>query len=90
MENMELLKAMQEMMDAYQAEMLAAIRASYEKMVARLEARLDAHHERVMTCIGKMEATAWEADSAELESLAEHREVPKEHSTVKSSGALKK
>jgi hypothetical protein len=39
---MELLKAMQEMMDAYQAKMLVAIRVSYEKMTARLEAKLDA------------------------------------------------
>jgi predicted site-specific integrase-resolvase len=41
MENMELFEAMQEMMDAYQAKMLAKMEAGYEKMTARLEAELE-------------------------------------------------
>jgi hypothetical protein len=39
MENMEFLKAMQEMMDAYQAEM----KADLQEMTARLEAKMDAN-----------------------------------------------
>jgi uncharacterized membrane protein (DUF106 family) len=44
---MELLKAMQEMMDAYQAKILAA---------------MDANHKEMVACLGKTEARDLEAN----------------------------
>jgi hypothetical protein len=56
-------------------------------------AKLDAHHERVMAgmdsqleklevCLGKTEVADLEANSEEIESEAEHEEVPKEEAAV--------
>lgn len=69
MENRELLKAMQEVTDAYQAKMDAA----QEKMMAKLNAQ----DERIMPCIGKTEATNLMANPEQMQSGAEHREDPK-------------
>jgi hypothetical protein len=41
MENMELLKAMQEMMDSYKVKMKAEMKADREKMMAGMEAKMD-------------------------------------------------
>jgi hypothetical protein len=60
--------------------------ANYEEMMAKL----DAHHERMMACLGRTEGTDLEANPVETQSEAVHRTVPKDHAVVKSSGALKK
>jgi hypothetical protein len=73
---------LQEQMDAYQAKIDTA---HEERMV-----KLDAHHERIMSCLGKMEATDLKANPEEMQSEVEHREVPKEEAAVKFSGAWKK
>jgi hypothetical protein len=49
-----------------------------------------ANQERMMTYLGKTENTALEANSEELEILAEHRKVPKENAAVKPVGGLRK
>jgi hypothetical protein len=76
-------------------------------MMARLEVKLDARHERMMvrmdsklekikamreTCLGKTEACleSMEPTSLEIESGSELQEVPKEEATVKTVRALKK
>jgi hypothetical protein len=54
---------------------------------------MEAHHERMMTktdsqlekmkaCLGKTEAADLEANPEEIESEAEHEEVPKEEAAV--------
>jgi hypothetical protein len=53
-------------------------------------AKIDAHHEGMMACLGKAEATDLEANPEKMQSEAMHREVPKEEAAAKSSGALKK
>jgi hypothetical protein len=75
------------------ARMEARIEADNEKFeVLRdtLVSRMYAHQERTMTCLVKTEVTALEANSVELESAVEHREVPKEHAIVKPVGGLTK
>jgi hypothetical protein len=57
--------------------MKAQLDASHKKM-----AMLDVHHERIITSIGKTEATDFKANPKELESVTEHREVPNEDATV--------
>jgi hypothetical protein len=52
--------------------------------------KLHAHHERMMACLGKTEAMDLEANPEEMQSEAEHLEVPKEEAAVKSSGIPKK
>jgi hypothetical protein len=42
------------------------LKASYEKMTARLEAKLDTHHERMIAYLGKRESRALEVDSMEI------------------------
>jgi hypothetical protein len=94
------MKAMQENMDANQSEMKAnreerkaGMKANRKEMRTghkEMMAKLDAHHERMMACLGKTEATDLEANPEDMESGAEHREVPKEEAAAKSSGALKK
>jgi hypothetical protein len=81
------------------AEIKAEIRTNQAKTDATLQelkaGKFDAHHKRMMArmdsqlqkmeaCLGKMEATE------ELESEAEHEEVPKEEAAVETFGALKK
>jgi hypothetical protein len=46
----------------------AEMKAGYEQTTARLKAKLDAHHERMMACLGKTEATDLEASPEEMES----------------------
>jgi hypothetical protein len=70
---MELLKAMQEMMDAYEEKMLAAMDANSREMMAKL----DVHHARTMACLGKTEATDLEANPENMESRTKHREAPR-------------
>jgi hypothetical protein len=53
-------------------------------------AKLDAHHERMMACLGKSEDMDFEANPEEIKSVAEHQEVTVEEAAVKSLGALKK
>jgi hypothetical protein len=53
-------------------------------------AKLDAHHERMVACLGKMEAMDVVANPEEIQSKVEHWEVPNKEAAVKSSGALKK
>jgi hypothetical protein len=57
---------------------------NFEVLQGTLVSQMDNHRERTMTCLGKTEATALEANSAEFESGAEHREIPKEGTAVKS------
>lgn len=61
-------------------------------MHKRMMAKLDAHHERTMACQETTEAHLEfkEPTSVGMEYDAEHWEVPKEETTVKSSGAMKK
>jgi hypothetical protein len=66
--------------------MMAEMRTGHEEMMAML----DDHHEMMMACLGKMEATDFKANPEEVKSESEHWEVPKEEDTGKSSGALKK
>jgi hypothetical protein len=61
-------------MDPFQARM----GAGHEEMMAKL----DAHHEMKMACLKKTEATDFEANLEDMESGAEHREVPEEHAAV--------
>jgi non-ribosomal peptide synthetase component E (peptide arylation enzyme) len=56
-------------MDAHQAKM----DADNEEMMVKL----NAEHERIMSCLGKTEATNFKANPEEMQSEAEHREVPK-------------
>jgi hypothetical protein len=58
--------------------------------MASLISWVDAQQERMMACLGRMEAMDLEANPEEKESEAEHREVPKEDEAVKPVGALKK
>jgi hypothetical protein len=59
-------------------------------MKASLVSWLDAHHESMMACLGKMEATNLEANPEEMQSKVVHREVPKEDAAVKTGRALNK
>jgi hypothetical protein len=61
-------------------EMLAEMKVIQERMMVKLDTRkaeLDGHHERMMACLGKPEATELKAKPEENESAAEHQEVPK-------------
>jgi hypothetical protein len=51
----------------------------FEELRDTLVSRMDAHRERMTACLGEMEVTTLEANSAELESVAESREGPKVH-----------
>jgi hypothetical protein len=51
---------------------------------------LNAHHERMMACLGKMEAADLKVNLEEIESEAEHWDVLKEVAAVKSLGTTKK
>jgi hypothetical protein len=94
---------MEQMIARLLAKMKAKMKAGLEKMTARLEAKIggnhkklmvtmEASHERMLSCLEKMEACREcnKPISEEMECEAEHREVPKEHAAVKPFGALKK
>jgi hypothetical protein len=54
--NVELLRGMEEMMDAYQEKMDTKRKVGREEMLAKKDAmldKLDGHHERMMACLGK-------------------------------------
>jgi hypothetical protein len=53
-------------------------------------ARMDSHLEKMEACLGKTEATDFEANPEEIESEAVHEEVPKEGAAIKTVRALKK
>jgi hypothetical protein len=72
--------------EANQAKMDVNPKEMKEEMLAKMEI----NQERMMACLGKMEATNLEANPEEIESVAVHEEVPKQETTVKSFGALKK
>jgi uncharacterized membrane protein (DUF106 family) len=54
MENVELVKAMQEMMDVYQAKMKAEMRADREEMMQRMEATMDGRQEEMKTQLASL------------------------------------
>jgi hypothetical protein len=88
-----LMKVMQQKTDANLKEIKEEIRtnqaraeANHEKMMAKL----DAHHEIILACLGKTEAMDLEANPEEMQFVVEHWEVPKEHATVKSVGGPRK
>jgi hypothetical protein len=58
--------------------------------MASLVSRRDAHEEGMMACLGKMEVMDLKANPEEIQSEAEHQEVPKEQATVKPVGGLRK
>jgi hypothetical protein len=55
-------------------------------------ATLDAHHKRIMACLGQMEATTEKTvpDPEMMQSVEEHQEVPREDAAVKSVKGRKK
>jgi hypothetical protein len=67
--------------------MKVQMKASYEEMTARLKAKMDSHHEKFMMIIkaSKEKTQAMreacleseEPTSKEMQSIAEHEEVPK-------------
>jgi hypothetical protein len=79
---LELLKPLHQKLDAMQEEMTA----SHKEIMAKL----DAHHEKIMACLGKTETTDLEANPEEMKSEEVHREVSKEDAVMKSSEAPKK
>jgi tRNA/tmRNA/rRNA uracil-C5-methylase (TrmA/RlmC/RlmD family) len=91
-----------EKMHANQAEMkanhakthanLREMRAGQELLKEEMLVKLDAHHERMMARMDSQleKATDLESNPEEIESKAEHKEVPKEEATVETLEALKK
>jgi hypothetical protein len=76
------MRAAQELL---KEEMLAKLDAHHEKMMARMDCQL----EKMEACLEKMEATDLEANPEEIESKADHEEVPKEEAAMETFGALK-
>jgi hypothetical protein len=75
--------------------------ANLKDMIEEMLAKLDAHHERMMSrmayqlgkmeaCLVKIEATDLEANPEGKDTAVEQQEVPKEEAVVKTVGALKK
>jgi hypothetical protein len=69
--------------------LLAEMKAIHEKTDAR-SIELDAQHERMMACLGKMETTNLKVNPGEMMPIAEHWELPKDDAVVKSCGAMMK
>jgi hypothetical protein len=59
-------------------------------MHEEMMAKLDAHHERLMACLGKTEAMDFEGNPKKIQPEVVHQKAPKEEATAKSSQALKK
>jgi hypothetical protein len=78
----EEMRACQELL---KEEMLGKLDAYHERMIARMDSWL----EQMEVCLGKMEATDFEANPEEKESEADHEEVPEEEAAVETFGALK-
>jgi hypothetical protein len=75
------------------AKMDANMKASQEEMkgqMASLVSQMDSQHEKMMAWLGRMEPMDLEANPEEMQSEAEHQEVPKEHAAVETSRALNK
>jgi hypothetical protein len=51
---------------------------------------LDAHHERIMTSLGKTEATNFKGNPDEVKSVTEHQEIPKGEAAVMPLGERRK
>jgi hypothetical protein len=83
---MELLKAMQEIMDAYQEETLAKMDANNEEIMAKMKA----WRKEMKAGREARNATDLEANPEEKVSEAVHEEVPKEQAAVKPVGGLRK
>jgi hypothetical protein len=90
----ELLKATQEMMDAYQAEMLATITAGHEETIAKMAARLkemeDGPNEMKASRGTEACLDSKSPNADEMQSRVERWEVPKKHATVKPARGVKK
>jgi hypothetical protein len=76
----ELLLSMQAKMDANQERMETNRKAYLEEMMAMV----DAYDERMMACLGKMEADTekTEPDPGMMQSIEERQEIPKGEATV--------
>jgi hypothetical protein len=77
--------------EAIQEEIIAEIDAHQERMRVSVNAwwkEMTACQEATEACLGKTEATNLLASPEEIESEVEHEEVPKEETSVKTSGAL--
>jgi hypothetical protein len=92
---MELLKAMQEKMDANLKEIKEDIKTNQEEMMAKMEthqermmAKMDSQLNKMEACLGKMEATDREANPEEMKSIVVY-EVSEEEAAVEMIGALK-
>jgi multidrug resistance efflux pump len=94
------IKTSQAKADASLREMREEVRVSQELLKEEILARSDAHHKRMMArvlfqlekmvaCLGEMEAMDLEANSEEIKSKTEHEEVPKEEAVLETFGALK-
>jgi hypothetical protein len=91
------MDTMQEKVDADREEMKQGIRAGEEHLKEEMKAQMssvvswmDAQHERMMACLGRMEATGLKGNAEETQSEAEHREVPKEQAEAETGRAPKK
>jgi hypothetical protein len=89
---MEFLKAMLTEMNANKKTMHERMMAKLDAHHERMMAKLDAHHVRTMACLETTEAhlECKEPTLEEMESKAEHREVPKEHAAVETGKAPSK
>jgi hypothetical protein len=67
-------------------EMLAKMETNQERMMDKM----DLQPVKLEACLGKTGATDLETNPEEIESEAEHKEVPKEEAAVKTVRALKK
>jgi hypothetical protein len=72
-------------MDANLKEMKEGVRTNQARIESNHEenmAKLDAHFEGMMACLGKTETSDLEANPEEMQCEAVHREVPKEDAAV--------
>jgi hypothetical protein len=76
-------------MDAIQ-EMLAKVEAKVEAHHERMVAKMDIQLEKMEACLGATEAVDLEANPEEIESEVEYEEVPKEEAAVETFRALEK
>ena len=88
MDNMELLKAIKERTNAFQAK-IKAMRGKRDAHKEKMDANMNAWREKSMTCQETTEAylKCKEPTTKELQSEAKNCEVPKEEAAVKYSGA---
>jgi hypothetical protein len=80
------MDTIEEKTDTDQEERKQEIRASQE----HLKGEMKAQHERMIACLGRMEAMDLEANPEEKESEMVHLEVLEEHAAVKPVGELRK